>query len=94
MSIGANNWIYLLSSFVITAFNCYSFYTKNYSFDVLIGEHKENYKNTNKVSLIFKIKFTFYMILCIVSLTIIILLILSLVLEDEELVFDMIKIWV
>ena len=94
MAIGSNNWIFLLLSFIIIIFNCYIFFTKNYSFDLLIGEQKENYKNTKKVSLFFKIKFIHYMISCIVSIITVIIIILSLVLEDDDLEIDMIKIWV
>ena len=83
LSIFLNNWVYLLLSGVSIAYNLYSNYTKNYSFTLMIANYKENYQATSRISFFYKIKFVYYIIASIISLTITILVFLKNVMDDD-----------
>ena len=89
----SNNWVYLLISGISIIYNIYSLYSKNYSFSLIIGNHKENSKASGKISFIYKIKFIFYIIVSIISLIITILNFFLYLEDDEDINLDMFKIF-
>ncbi len=79
----SNNWVYLLISGISIIYNIYSLYSKNYSFSLIIGNHKENYNTTSRISFFYKIKFMYYVISSIISLTITILTFFSITMDED-----------
>ena len=65
-------------------YNLYLKYKKNYNFDLIIGETKENNKQIKRVSFNYKIKFVFYIINSIISLTFTIISIFIFIVDEDD----------
>ena len=48
--------------------NFYSYYTKNFHFELIIADSKENIKKTSKISFYYKVKYIYYIIVTIITL--------------------------
>ena len=48
--------------------NFYSYYTKNFHFELIIADSKENIKKTSKISFYYKVKFIYYILVTIITL--------------------------
>ncbi len=59
--------------------NFYSYYTKNFHFELIIADSKENIKKTSKISFYYKVKFIYYIIVTIITLTFIMTKILKII---------------
>ena len=79
----SNNWVYLLISGISIINNIYSLYSKNYSFSLIIGNHKENYNSTSRISFFYKIKFIYYTISSIIAFIITILFFVNVTMDKD-----------
>ena len=59
--------------------NFYSYYTKNFHFELIIADSKENIKKTSKISFYYKVKFIYYILVTIITLTFIMTKILKII---------------
>ena len=59
--------------------NFYSYYTKNFHFELIIADSKENIKKTSKISFYYKVKFIYYILVTIITLTFIMIKILKII---------------
>ena len=69
LSIICNNWFFMGLALISLFYNLYSSYSKNFCFDLIIGNSKENVSITSQISALYKIKFIYYMIASIFGLT-------------------------
>lgn len=65
-------------------YNLYLKYKKIYNFDLIIGETKENNKQIKRISFNYKIKFVFYIINSIISLTFTIIAIFIFIIDEDD----------
>ena len=64
----SNNWLSLLISIVILAYNVYSKIKSKNSFNIIIDDMKGNLNSSNNIGFKYKVKFVFYILLSIYSL--------------------------
>jgi hypothetical protein len=79
----SNNWVYLLISGISIIYNIYSLYSKNYSFSLIIGNHKENYNSTSRISFFYKIKFIYYTVSSFIAFIITILFFVNVTMDKD-----------
>jgi len=65
-----NNKFSLIISFIAFGYNIYSRVNKIHKFNIIIGERKNNIKDANRVSFLYKIKFVLYTIVTMYAVTI------------------------
>ena len=65
-----NNKFSLILSFVAFGYNIYSRVKKIHNFNIIIGERKNNLKDANRVSFLYKIKFVLYTIVTMYAVTV------------------------
>ena len=64
-----NNFLEIVFSLLIMLYNIYSIINKQHNFSMIIDDRKNNLKDANKVSLLYKIKFVCYTIIsCLASI--------------------------
>ena len=68
-SILCNNWFFLGLALISLFYNIYSYYSKNFYFDLIIADSKENVLKTTQISSLYKVKFIYYMIASIFGFT-------------------------
>jgi ABC-type arginine transport system permease subunit len=71
-------------SMIFFIYNLYLKYKKIYNFDLIIGETKENNKQIKRISFNYKIKFVFYIINSIISLTFTIISIFIFIIDEDD----------
>ena len=64
-----NNWFFLGIAFISLFYNIYSYYSKNFCFDLIIGDSKQNLMQTKQISSLYKVKFIYYFIASIFGFT-------------------------
>ena len=82
LSFLCNNWFFLGIASISLFYNIYSYYSKNFCFDLIIGDSKENIFKTNQISSLYKVKFIYYFIASIFGFTFGVTRLLSIM--DEE----------
>ena len=69
-SIIDNNKFSLILSFIELGYNIYSRIKKIHNFNLIIGDRKNNIKDANRVSFLYKIKFVLYTIVTMFGVTV------------------------
>jgi len=69
LSFICNNWFFLGLALISLFYNIYSYYSKNFYFDLIIADSKENVLKTTQISSLYKVKFIYYMIASIFGFT-------------------------
>ena len=84
----SNNWLSALISISIFGYNLYFKTKKRNCFNMIIDDMKENLSSSNRVGLIYKIKFVIYVLISIYSLCYAIMA----NFDNEDNTFDFLKI--
>ena len=69
----SNNWISVIIALVVLCYNLYNHKIHKYNFSIIIDDNKDNVKESNKISLTYKVKFLIYVIISIYGMCIAIL---------------------
>ena len=62
-----NNFLEIVFSLLIMLYNIYSIINRQHNFSMIIDDRKNNLRDANKVSLLYKIKFVCYTIIACLS---------------------------